>query len=70
MNIDKDTLTADLQQSIDRYKTVTQDNQSDYDYGFLMGLHFAQKIINLQPPSGIGQIAFEFGDENDSKRIS
>lgn len=65
MNIDKDTLTADLQHSIDRYKMATKDNQSDYDYGFLMGLHFAQKIINLQKPSGLGQIAFDFGEGNE-----
>lgn len=63
MNIDKDALNDDLQQSIDRYSNVTKSNQSDYDYGFLMGLRFAQKIVNLQPPSGIGQVAFDFGGE-------
>ena len=61
MNIDKDALNTDLQHSIDRYSTATNGNQSDYDYSFLMGLRFAQKLVNLQKPSGIGQVTFDFG---------
>ena len=62
MNIDKETLVDDLQHTIDRYSNATDGNQSDYDYGFLMGLTFAKKIINLQKPSGIGQLAFDIGE--------
>ena len=61
MLIDKGKTIADLQEHMKRYEWNTG-KRTEFDDGYLTGLRFAIKLIELQEAGVLGQVAFDWKD--------
>ena len=60
MNIDKDRLIKDLQDHKTRMEWNCQKCLDNYAKGYLQGIDFAIRVVQFQPESEMGQVAFDF----------
>ena len=62
MNIDKKKLLQDLKSHKQRMEWNCRSN-NDYERGYLDALNFVVRVVQLQPESELGQVAFRFEEE-------
>ena len=60
MNIDKNKLLKDLRSHKERMTWNCQKCLGDYEKGYLQGIDFAIRAVELQEDNGIAQVTFDF----------
>lgn len=62
MNIDKERLIKDLRDHKARMEWNCSGRMGERERGYLDAINFTLRLIDLQPESGIGQVAFKFDE--------